>query len=118
MRRLARDKPFLMAAFALFFVLTLLFGVKTFWLVTTHKPYDRAHIEPWMTVRHIARVRDVPSTAVFDILDLDPVRRDARPLGRIARDRNIPVRELIATIESQLPVPENTPTEKPDRQEP
>ncbi len=55
-------------------------------------------VRPWMSVPYIARSHRVPPALLYQALGLDPDRRDRRPLGRIARAQNRPVRDLLGAV--------------------
>ncbi len=59
-------------------------------------------VRPWMSVPYIARSHHVPPSLLYQALGLTPGGRDRRPLGRIAREQNRPVRDLLAAIENTI----------------
>ena len=106
--RLWREHRALFLAFALALLLTLFFALRT----VVHALYwsNPAHLnrplEPWMTPRYIARSYDLTDAELDGLLrgiGIDPDALPFRPtLKRIARERGLPVSELIARLRDRL----------------
>lgn len=97
----------LRGAFVLALALTLFFGGRAAW----HAVYwsDPARIDQplagWMTPGYVARSWDVPPEVIAPALDLPPpsARGDRPPpLAELARQRGVPVEDLIARLQSAI----------------
>jgi hypothetical protein len=101
---LIRRHPFLTAAFTLAVVLTLFFAG----LFVTRALYwaDPAHreqaVEPWMTLRYIGRSWRLDPRGISAEAGLDQVPGNPLTLDEIARQRGVPVAEVIAGIEAAI----------------
>lgn len=120
MGRLWREQRVVMVAFVLALALTGFFGGRIvvsalYWANPAHHRQDP---EPWMTPGYLARSWQVPSAAVYAVVDFDPARYDSRrrpSLARLARAQGIPVEALIADLRAALPqLPPLPPGADPD----
>ncbi len=104
---LIRRHPILTLTFALALVLTLFFAVRfTVQVVYWSNPDHRnQQVQPWMTVGYIGKSWGLPAREIDAMAGLPPPQR-GRPasLQQIARDRGVPVAEVIAQVESALAV--------------
>lgn len=75
-------------------------------------------IRPWMTVPYVAHSHHVQQDALWNALGIPPHRHDHRPLGRIARDQNLRVGDLIATLKGAIVVapPRHAPSAPPSKE--
>ena len=99
-----RARPRLTAAFLLACAVTLFFAGRfvaysVYW--ATHQDMP---VEPWMTVGYAARSWGLDPRALDAALGLPPpeVKGHAQPLTEIARDRGIPVADLVAEVEAAI----------------
>jgi hypothetical protein len=96
-----RVRPRLAAAFLLACLVTLYFVGR----FVTFSIYWAQHrdmpVEPWMTVSYAARSWGIDPAALNDLLHLPvpEVKGHPQPLAEIARDRGIPVADLVAEVE-------------------
>lgn len=107
MRRLLtlwRARPVLTSAFLLACAVTLVFAGR----FTVYTVYWASHrevpVEPWMTVGYVARSwgldpRELDAAAG---LPLPEEKGRPQPLSEIARDRGVPVTEVIAEVEAAV----------------
>ena len=109
------DRP-VAAAFLVALALAGFFGFRAvdravFWMDTDH---HRMPPEPWMTLGFIERSWDLPPRSLRDVVL--PAGDDGprhRPLARIARDRGVPVEQVIADISAVLASGEHAPDRTP-----
>lgn len=84
--------------------LTLFFGART--IMTAVYWSDPRHtdqtIEGWMPLGYIARSWNVPRDVVMEAVDLQPDERRWRRLERLAEARDMPVADMIVTIQSAI----------------
>ncbi len=106
MLKLWRSRPYLVSAFLLASALTLFFAVRLlsqaiYWADPAHR--EQA-VEGWMTVGYIARSWDLygPDIDALAKLPLPDVKGHAQPLVEIAKDRGIPVADVIAEVEKAI----------------
>ncbi|MCX7288061.1 MAG: hypothetical protein NTW20_11035 [Rhodobacterales bacterium] len=99
-----QTRPWLTAAFVLACLVTTGFAVR----FTVQAVYWATHqdtpVQPWMTVGYIARSwgldgRDIDARAG---LPLPEVKGRPQPLSEIARDRGVPVEDIIARVEAAI----------------
>jgi hypothetical protein len=102
-----RAAPFLTLAFAGALVLTIWFAGRfvaqaVYWS-------DPAHLDQpiagWMTPGYVARSWDVPPEVVAPALSLPPPGQGDRrppPLQALARERGVPLNDLIAALEAVI----------------
>lgn len=107
MNRLAtlwRARPWLTSAFLLACALTLFFAVR----LTVQTIYWANHqdepIRPWMTVGYIARSWDLDGRKIDALagLPLPETKGRPQPLSEIAKDRGVPVAEIIDDVEAAI----------------
>lgn len=115
MFRLAKQRPFLVAAFLLATALTLFFSGRL--LVRAIYWADPAHhnetVKPWMTVGYIARSWRVDPQELDAIANLPMPKEKGhpQPLAEIAQDRGVPVSDVIAEVTAALAILKAKPTE-------
>lgn len=107
MRRLLilwRARPWLTTAFLLACGVTLFFAGR----FTVYSVYWATHrevpVEPWMTVGYVARSWGLDPRALDAAAGLPTpeVKGHPQPLREIARDRGVPVAEVIAEVEAAV----------------
>lgn len=99
-----RARPWLTSAFLLACAVTLFFAGR----FTAYTVYWASHrempVEPWMTVGYIARSWGLEPRALDAEagLPVPEVLGRPQPLAEIARDRGVPVAEIIAEVEAAI----------------
>lgn len=83
-------------ALALFFAVDFIAGA-IYWSAHQNEP-----IQSWMTVGYIGHSWDVSPRAIDAIAGLPRPEGHPLTLGEIARDRRVPVADIIATVESAI----------------
>ncbi|MFN7224207.1 MAG: hypothetical protein ACK4MS_09330 [Paracoccaceae bacterium] len=104
---LLRRHPFLMLAFALALAVTLFFAGRfavqvVYWSNPAHQ---NQQVQGWMTVGYIGKSWRLPPREIDAVAGL-PVPERGKPftLDQIARDRGIPVAEVISQVEQAIAV--------------
>lgn len=100
-RSLWRTNRLLVIAFALALCATVFFGVRTAAFYIYWSGHQYMPVEPWMPAGYIARSHHVDIEVIREVLGIE--HGDRRPIGRIARDRHVPVSTLINDINAVLP---------------
>lgn len=59
-------------------------------------------IRPWMSVPYVAHSRHVSTGLLWTALGLPPHAHDRRPIGRIAREQNRPVDEVMEKLKTAI----------------
>lgn len=99
-----RARPFLTTTFLLACAVTLFFAGR----FTVYTVYWATHhelpVEPWMTVGYIARSwgLDPRKLDAAAGLPLPEVKGHPQPLSEIARDRGVPVADIIDRVEAGI----------------
>ena len=99
-----RARPWLTSAFLLACAVTLFFAGR----FTVYTIYWATHrevpVEPWMTVGYVARSwgLDPRELDLAAGLPLPEEKGRPQPLAEIARDRGVPVAEVIAEVEAAV----------------
>lgn len=99
-----RARPVLTSAFLLACALTPVFAARftlyTFYWASHHQ----MPVQPWMTVGFIARSWGLDPRALDAAAGLPPPERKGhpQPLTEIARDRGVPVADVIAEVEAAI----------------
>lgn len=101
----ARRRPWLAAAVLVAVLVAGLFLARTVALLAGWGPDPARPVEGWMTPRYLVRVYDLPPERVSDVLGIAPGSAPRQPLEDIARQRGIPLSDLIAAVEALRPVP-------------
>lgn len=101
MIRLWRARPVLTTAFLLACAVTVFFAVRLVVQAVYWRTHQDVAVEPWMTVGYVARSWGVDPREIDALTDLPlaVVKGHPQPLREIARDRGIPVEEIIAEVE-------------------
>lgn len=108
MLKLWRSRPYLVTAFLLASAVTLFFAVRLlvsaiYWANPAHREQT---VEGWMTIRYIARSWDLkgPDIDALANLPLPHLKGRPQPLVEIARDRGIPVADVITAVEKAIAI--------------
>jgi hypothetical protein len=108
MLRLWRRRPFLTSGFVLATALTLFFAARLLWSVIywANPAHQNEAIKPWMTVGYVARSWNLEGPAIDALANLPgpQVKGHPQPLREIARDRGVPVAQVIAEVEAAIAV--------------
>lgn len=103
MKRLIQKHPFVVAAFVLAVVLSVFFAGRIAYRAVYWAQHREEPVAAWMTVGYIGR------SWGFDPRDIDqraglpePERGKPKTLEQIARDRGVPVSEVIGLVEETL----------------
>lgn len=106
MLQLWRQRPGLVTAFVLACALTLFFAGR--FAYSAYYWSDPAHrnqaVEPWMTVGYIARSWGLDGHEIDALagLPLPQLKGHPQPLSEIAKDRGVPVQQVIAEVEKAI----------------
>ena len=98
MRQIFRNHPVLTGVLALSLALTLVFAIRLVAGAIYWAGHDREAVQPWMTVGYVGKSWDL------DPREIDRLAGLPRPMGHpltlqdIARDRGVPVSEIIAAV--------------------
>lgn len=97
-------RPWLTSAFLLACAVTLFFAGRLVFYTAYWATHREMPVQGWMTVGYVARSwgvdpRDLDAAAG---LPLPEVKGRPQPLAEIARDRGVPVAEVIADVEAAL----------------
>ncbi len=104
MIRLWRARPVLTTAFVLACAVTVFFAVRLVVQAVYWQTHQDLAVEPWMTVGYIARSWDLDGRQLDRLagLPLPEVKGRPQPLSEIARDRRVPVAEVITDVEEAI----------------
>ena len=98
-----RRHPLLSAAFVLATVVALVFAIKVAWGIVYWEVHENEPVEPWMTVGYIGRSWDLSPREIDRVAGLPPpMHGHPFTLSEIARQRGVPVAEVIAEVEAAL----------------
>lgn len=101
MIRLWRARPWLTTAFVLACAVTVFFAVRLVVQAVYWQTHQDVPVKPWMTVGYVARSWGVDPREIDALtgLPLPVVKGHPQPLREIARDRGVPVEEIITEVE-------------------
>jgi hypothetical protein len=104
MKRLWLARPWLTSAFVLACAVTLFFTGRMVVQAVYWQTHQEMPVEPWMTVGYIARSWDLDPMQLDKLsgLPLPEVKGRPQPLSEIARDRGVPVADLVADVEKAI----------------
>lgn len=114
MRRLWHRHPYLVAAFVVAVALSALFAGRIIWGMVYWAQNREVQVQPWMTVRYVARSWRLDPRAIDSITGL-PGPEDGRPqtLEQIAAARGVPVTQIVAEVEAAIALLHAARPEKP-----
>src|SRR5437870_8263629 len=102
MKHLERKQWFAIAVLAVVLLITSLFAVRT----VRRAVYWRLHrdevIRPWMSIPYVAHSYRLPPQVLYEALKIPPQPHDRRPIREIAREQNLSVDDVIATLQSAI----------------
>lgn len=101
-RTLWRTNKLLVIAFAVAFSFTVVFGIRTTASFLYWSSHQNVPVAGWMPAGYVAKSYRVDIEVVREALGLDPRDRDRRPIARIARDRGVPVDQMIRDVNEAL----------------
>jgi hypothetical protein len=106
LKRLWQMRPYLTSAFLLACAVTLFFAGRFVFQVVYWANHQDVTIQPWMTVGYIARSYDLDPRELDRMagLPLPVVKGRPQPLQEIAKDRGVPVEDIIADVERAMKV--------------
>ncbi|MES2144672.1 MAG: hypothetical protein V4516_09995 [Pseudomonadota bacterium] len=101
LRRLWRMRPYLTSAFLLACAVTLFFAGSVVYQAVYWSFHREMAVQPWMTVGYVARSWGLDPREMDRLagLPLPEVKGHPQPLREIARDRGVPVEDIIAEVE-------------------
>ncbi|MGL4239067.1 hypothetical protein [Tabrizicola sp.] len=104
LRQLWRAKPVLTSAFLLACALTLFFAGNFAYRTVYWATHQEEPVRPWMTVGYVGRSWDLDPREIDRLagLPLPEVKGRPQPLSEIARDRGVPVEEIITLVEAAI----------------
>ncbi|MDO9526558.1 MAG: hypothetical protein Q7J57_13635 [Gemmobacter sp.] len=100
MKRLGRRHPVLLGALVIAGAVTLAFLVNLGIVLFNDMREPDRPVEGWMTPRYLIRVYDLQPDDLARVLDVVPGSLPGVPLKRIARERGLPLPDLIVAIEA------------------
>lgn len=103
--RLGRKHPFLVAAFVLAVALSIFLAGRIVLRAVYWAQHAELAVEGWMTPGYVARSWGLEPRALAAAAGLPlPERGAAQTLAQIARDRGVPVAEVIAEAEAAIAI--------------
>lgn len=104
LRQAWRDRPWLTSAFLFACVATLFFAGRFTFQTVYWASHQDEPVRPWMTVGYVARSWDLNGREIDALagLPLPEVKGHPQTLQEIARDRGIPVEDVIAEVEAAV----------------
>ena len=99
-----QTRPWLTSAFLLACGVTLFFAGRLVVYTVYWSTHREMPVEPWMTVGYVARSWGVDPRELDDAAGLPGPEERGRPqpLAEIARDRGVPVAEVIADVQAAI----------------
>jgi hypothetical protein len=104
MIRLWRQRPVLTSAFALACAVTLFFAGSLVYHAVYWAGHRNVDLKGWMTVGYIARSWDIPAPELDALANLPgpKIKGHPQPLAEIARDRGVPVAQVIDEVNAAI----------------
>jgi hypothetical protein len=104
LKRLWRMRPYLTSAFLLACAITVFFAGSFVYHAVYWSLHREVEIRPWMTVGYIARSWGLDPRELDRMagLPLPVVKGHPQPLQEIAKDRGVPVEDIIADVERAM----------------
>lgn len=100
--QLARSHPRLMIAFALAVLFSLFFAGRLVFHAVYWANHRQEAVEPWMTVGYIGRSWDLDPREIDTRAGLPLPQGRPLTLEEIARERGVPVEEIVALVEATV----------------
>jgi hypothetical protein len=99
-----RARPWLTSAFLMACAVTLFFAGRLVFFTAYWATHREMPVEPWMTVGYVARSWGLDPRALDAAAGLPApeVKGRPQPLSEIARDRGVPVADLVAEVEAAV----------------
>ncbi len=103
LRDLFKTHPYLVSSLALASALAFFFAVRFLTGIVYWSAHQEERVQAWMTVGYIGRSWDLNPRLIDDTAGLPkPVAGHPFTLSEIARQRGVPVEEVIAQVEATL----------------
>ncbi len=102
LRSAFRRHPLLVSAFVLFTLLALFFAGRFATRVAYWSTHQNQPVAEWMTVGYIAHSWHLDTRELETASGLPPPAGHPLTLGEIARERGVPVSEIIAAVEAAI----------------
>jgi len=102
MKHLGRKQWFVVVGLALVLLITGLFAVRTVRRAVYWRLHGDEVIRPWMSVPYVAHSYRVPPHVLYEALGIAPQPHDRKPIKEIAREQNISVEQLIASMQEAI----------------
>jgi hypothetical protein len=102
MRQLFRRHPVAMGVLTLSLVLTLVFALRLAAGAIYWSGHVREPVQPWMTVGYVGKSWDLDPREIDRIAGLPLPMGRPMTLQEIARDRGVPVADVIAAVEAAV----------------
>ena len=103
MKLLFRRHPWLVSTFALATALTLFFGIRFALGVAYWSEHHKEPVQAWMTVGYVGRSWGISPHLIDETAGLPgPVHGRPLPLAEIARQRGVPVEDVIREVEAAI----------------
>lgn len=99
-----KARPWLTSAFVLACAVTLFFAARLVFFTAYWATHRDMPVQPWMTVGYIARSWGLDPRALDATAGLPEPEAKGRPqpLAEIAKDRGVPVSDVIADVEAAI----------------
>lgn len=106
MLKLWRMRPILTSAFVLACAVTLFFGGRVVYDAVYWANHRNVELRGWMTIGYIARSWGVkpPELDALTGLPGPKVKGHPQPLAEIAKDRGVPVADVIAEVQAAITI--------------
>lgn len=102
MRQIFRRHPVLMGVVTLSLALTLFFAIRLAVGAIYWSAHEREPVQAWMTVGYVGRSWDLDPREIDRIAGLPLPQGHPLTLQEIARERGVPVAEIIAGVEAAV----------------
>lgn len=102
MTSLIRRHPYLVAAFALASTLALYFAVSAIVGAIYWSQHRNEPVSPWMTVGYVGRSWGLKPQLIDEVAGLPLPKGHPMTLAEIAKERGVPVEEVIALVEAAV----------------
>lgn len=102
MRQLFRHHPVLMGVLTLSLALTLFFAIRLVAGAIYWASHEREPVQPWMTVGYVGKSWDLDPREIDRLAGLPFPMGHPLTLQDIARERGVPVADIIAAVEAAV----------------